>query len=209
MDLVDRVLSEFIDDWNAGRRPQVDSYLERVPEADRDELADQLTTWLEIAPTPAYDDSTRAAIAAQPGVRAVVDAMGSEAGMWPELLPRLRSRASLTLSDLAAKLAGAVGLGSDAAPKTERYLSELEQGRLDPARVSRKVVQGLARVLRVDASLLEDAGGPALRPAPMFRAPARPSDPTARNMDILADMLTATAPAEDWDEVDQLFQGGR
>ena len=51
---IDRVLSEFIDDWNAGRRPQVDEYLERVPEPERAELADQLMTWLEVAPTPTY-----------------------------------------------------------------------------------------------------------------------------------------------------------
>src|ERR1700704_4548127 len=100
MSTIDRVLSEFVDDWNAGRRPQVDAYLERVPEADRAELAGQLATWLEIAPTPAYDAPARAAIAAEPAVREAIGAMGSEAGLWPVLLPRLRSRASLSLGDL-------------------------------------------------------------------------------------------------------------
>jgi transcriptional regulator with XRE-family HTH domain len=206
---IDRVLSEFIDDWNAGRRPQVDEYLERVPEPERAELADQLTTWLEIAPTPAYDETARAAVAAQPAVRDSIEAMGREAGVWPDLLPRLRNRASLNLRELASKLAAAVGLGSAAEEKTASYLGQLEAGSLDPSRMSRKVIDGLARVLRVDASLLDDAGGPAFRPAPMFRASAPPSKATGRNIEILADMLTAKAPPEDWDEVDQLFQGGR
>lgn len=206
---IDRVLSEFIDDWNAGRRPKVDAYLERVPETERAELADQLMTWLEVAPTPAYDESARAAVAAEPAVRESIDAMAREAGRWPDLLPRLRERASLSMRELASKLAAAVGLSGGAEAKTERYLGQLEEGSLDPARVSRKVIDGLARILRVDPSLLEDAGGHTFRPAPMFRATARLSKTTEHNMEVLADMLTAKAPAEEWDEVDQLFQGGR
>ena len=48
----DRILSEFIDDWNAGRRPDVDDYLARVPEGERDELADQLMSFLTFGPPP-------------------------------------------------------------------------------------------------------------------------------------------------------------
>ena len=94
---IDRVLSEFIDDWNAGRRPQVDAYLERVPEAERAELADQLVSWLQVAPTPRYDEAGRAAVAAEPIARASTAAMAREAGRWPELLPRLRERAALSV----------------------------------------------------------------------------------------------------------------
>jgi hypothetical protein len=206
---IDRALSEFIDDWNAGRRPQVDDYLERVAESDRDQLGDQLMTWLEIAPTPRYDDAARKAIAAEPVVQEAIGAMSSESGLWPALLPRLRSRAALSLSELASKLADAVALGGDAETKTERYLGELEAGSLDPERISKRVLDGLARVLRVDVTVLEEAGGGAFRPAPMFRASVPPRADTARNLEVLADMLTAPTPAEDWDEVDQLFRGGR
>jgi transcriptional regulator with XRE-family HTH domain len=206
---IDRVLSEFIDDWNAGRRPQVDDYLERVPESKRADLADQLMTWLEVAPTPAYDDAGRAAVAGEPAVRESIDAMARDAGLWPELLPRLRGRASLSVRELASKLGAAIGLGTGAEEKTERYLGRLEEGSLDPARVSRKVIEELGKILRIDPSILENTGGPAFRPSPMFRASAPPSEATGRNIEILADMLTAKAPAEDWDEVDQLFQGGR
>jgi hypothetical protein len=138
---IDRVLSEFIDDWNAGRRPQVDAYLERVPEDERAALADQLMTWLEVAPTPAYDGKTRAEIRSEPVARASIDAMASEAGLWPELLPRLRERASLSVRELAGKLVAAIGLGSNAEPKTSDYLDQLERGSLDPARVSQTVIE--------------------------------------------------------------------
>ena len=206
---IDRVLSEFIDDWNAGRRPQVDAYLERVPEAERAELAEQLMSWLELAPTPRYDDAGRDAVAAEPVARQSVEAMAREAGRWPDLLPRLRERAALSIRELATRLVATIGLASSDEKKTERYLGQLESGSLDPARVSRRLIDGLAAVLRVDPALLDDAGGPAFRAAPVFRASTRPSAATERNMEVLAEMLTAEAPAEDWDEVDRLFQGGR
>ena len=205
---IDRVLSEFIDDWNAGRRPQVDAYLERVADRERAELADRLMTWLEVAPTPSFDDDTRDAIRSEPVARAAVDAMASEAGLWPELLPRLRERASLSVRELAGKLVAAIGLGPGSEDKTSDYLEQLEKGSLDPARISRTVIEKLAGILRVDSSLLDQAGGPAFRPAPMFRASKPASAGTMRNMEVFADMLTAEAPEEDWDEVDQLFQGG-
>ena len=43
----EQVLSDFIDAWNAGGRPRVRDYLARVPEAERDALADEISTWLE------------------------------------------------------------------------------------------------------------------------------------------------------------------
>src|SRR5690242_9677049 len=73
MSTTDQLLSEFIDAWNAGRRPRVREYLARLPDGpDRDELAEQLSTWLEVAPTPDYDNATRARIAAEPTVAQVV-----------------------------------------------------------------------------------------------------------------------------------------
>ncbi|MBA2429886.1 MAG: hypothetical protein H0V55_09215, partial [Thermoleophilaceae bacterium] len=51
----DRLLSEFIDAWNAGRRPDAGSYLERAgPEAQAD-LADSIAAFVTWAPTPDYD----------------------------------------------------------------------------------------------------------------------------------------------------------
>ena len=47
----EQILSEFVDAWNAGRRPDADDYLARVHEADRDELAAELTAFLRFAPS--------------------------------------------------------------------------------------------------------------------------------------------------------------
>ena len=62
----DRVLSEFIDAWNAGRRPRVRDYLARLPDGPaREELADAITDWLSVAPAPAYSDRARREIRAE------------------------------------------------------------------------------------------------------------------------------------------------
>src|SRR5438552_2470829 len=54
MDQVDRLLNEFVEAWNAGDRPEVDEFVDRAPEAERNELAGLIGAFLEIAPTPPY-----------------------------------------------------------------------------------------------------------------------------------------------------------
>ena len=206
---IDEALSEFIDDWNAGRRPQVDDALERVAPQERAELADQLMTWLEIAPAPAFDEATVEAIRGEPAVAQAVAAMGSEAGMWPVVLPRLRERARLSVSDLSARLVAALGLAGREA-KTAAIPRRARSRRARP-------VAGIphsARSTRADpADCSARTRGrdrtdlPSRRPcsARQLRRLRRPQ-PTFR---VLTDMLTSKTSAEEWDEVDQLFQGGR
>jgi len=100
---IDRVLSEFIDDWNAGRRPRVEDYLDRVEPASRDALADEISAWVEVAPTPAYDETALEAIRAEPAVRAAQAAFGTGSGLWPALLPRLRARGQLSVDAVAER----------------------------------------------------------------------------------------------------------
>src|SRR5688500_1390547 len=130
--MTDRVLSEFIDEWNAGRRPRVRDYLARLPDGPaRDELADAITDWLSVAPTPAYSEGTRGAIRAE--VARTFE------------LSRLRERAGFSPRELAARVAKAFGLSD--VERTEGYLARLEAGELDPSRVSRRLLDALAGVL--------------------------------------------------------------
>lgn len=208
---IDRVLSEFIDDWNAGRRPRVEDYLARVEPHERDQLADEIGSWLQVAPTPAYDDAALAEIRAAPAVRAAQDAFGTRSGLWPALLPRLRARAQLTVSGAAQRLAETLGFQGREA-KVERYLAEMEEGSLEAERVSTRVLDGLGRVLGASAAELRRTGalsGPApaaATSAAFFRA----DDPTSdqlQELEVMADAMLAGAPAE-WDEVDEAFLGG-
>ncbi len=87
----DQVLSEFIDAWNAGERPDVDDYVMRVEEQERGELAEQIVSFLQFAPTPSYDEKALEAIRAE---SIVVAALGPDTGggLLSRLLTQMRAR---------------------------------------------------------------------------------------------------------------------
>jgi hypothetical protein len=204
----DRILSDFVDAWNAGRRPDVDTYLARAPDAERAALAGEIATFLAFAPTPDYDEAALAAIGAEPAVLAAGAALGTPGGLWPQLLPRLRERAALSTGELAARLVAALGLGADRERKTRGYLEQLEAGALEPRGLSARLLDGLARVLEVPRGALEGAGALAAPPAPaLFRAEGAAAEALRADLDVLADALAAPAGGA-WDDVDELFRGG-
>ena len=213
MSTPEKVLSDFIDAWNAGRRPRVHEYLEQVPSGpQRDELADQLSAWLEIAPTPAYSADARAAIRAEPVVQEVLATVGEDAGLWPVLLPRLRARAGLGVREVAAALLDRLGVGSANEERAADYLQRMERGQLRPEGVSRRLLDALGDLLGVSGSSLADAGaGGALRPAAaggtLFRADEDAGRWLAEDIEVLSQAAMAPAPAP-MDELDRLFCGG-
>jgi hypothetical protein len=203
------LLSEFIDAWAAGHRPDVDAYLERAPEAERDQLAAEIHTYLTHAPAPSLSDHAREQLRAEPLTRAIAQ-MPSELGMWPTLLPALRRRARLRRDELVARLAAALG-AEGAVAKVGRYYHGMESGTLEADGVSQRVLDVLARLLDVSSGELEEAGA--------FRGHHRGGTRSAfgRTHDAASSELMhlAGAPAAQslddaaWDEVDELFLGGR
>jgi hypothetical protein len=201
------LLSEFIDAWTSGQRPDVDAYLNRADEGERGSLEREIHTFLRHAPTPAYSAEARAAIGAEPLTHAISE-MPSALGLWGTLLPSLRKRARLPRDRLVAQLAEALG-ASGQERKVARYYHQMEAGTLDPNGVSARVLGALASLLGVPARELEDAGS--------FHgfAPAGPQPAFGRTHEgapgDLRAMPAMSAPPEDaaWDEVDRLFRGGR
>lgn len=207
----DRILSEYIDAWNAGQRPDVDDYLSRAPAEERAELADQLVTFLSFAPTPDYSDAALDAIRAEPIVAEALAAPGERGGLLPSLLAGLRVRFAMSTSQVAGELVAVLGLPSDRQEKTASYLDRLEHGELEPTRVSRRVFDGLARVFGVPRDQLEgagDLGGWGPSPSPVFRADEEAAEMVTQHLEVLADALEAPGGAGR-DEVDDLFLGGR
>jgi hypothetical protein len=210
----DQVLSQFIDAWNAGRRPRVLEYLRRVPEgAARDELAGQIGAWLEVAPAPDLDPAVRARVRAEPAVERALQAARAEAGLWPALIPRLRARAGLSVGQVAARIVERFRLGAGDQERAEAYLERLERGELAPARVSRRLLDALGDLLGASGRTLAEAGalGAGLRPAPgggaLFRAGADAGDQVAEDLDVLGAAAMTPAPPP-MDELDRLFLGG-
>ena len=216
----DRILSEFIDSWNAGRRPDIDEHLARVPEGERAELEDDITSFIRWAPTPDYDDATVEAIRAEPAVAAAFASYDSDKpGLWPALLPRWRERASLSTADLARRLVAALGMASDREEKTQQYLERVEAGELEPSGFSQRLLDALAQVLEVPRQRLESAGEslraiaaappPGAMPAsPQFRASSGGAARVRSSLELMAGAM-AKKSERDWDEIDELFRGGR
>ena len=211
----EQLLSDFMDDWNAGRRPDVRAYLEQLPAvAARDELAEQIGEWLEIAPTPAYDAAARAAIRAEPVVQRIFAAVGEDAGLWPQVLPTLRERSRLSLAQLAARVTERFGLGAGETARAESYLERLERGELDASRISRRLVDAVADALGVSPGSLADAGsfGRGMRPAAaggaLFRRAGDADDWVAQDLEVLSAAAAEPPPAQPLDELDRLFLGG-
>ena len=211
------VLSDFIDAWNAGERPRVLEYIRRVPSGpERDALAEELTTWLEVAPTPSLTPDARAAIRREPAVRHVLEA--GDAGLWPALLPQLRARSGLGVRDLAAKLVAAFSLGEGTEERTADYLERMERGELAPERVSRRLLDRLGELLGTTGTLLREAAAGGPRPAPagglFLRAPgAGDTAWVEQQVQAISEaaMMPAPEPAGEGrtsDELDRLFTGG-
>jgi transcriptional regulator with XRE-family HTH domain len=209
----DQVLNDFIEAWNAGRRPRVLEYLARVPEGPaRDELAERLSTWLQLAPTPDYDDATRAQIRSEPVVERVLAAAGEEAGLWPVVIPRLRERAGLSVRELARRIVERFGLRGADEDRAAAYLERMERGELEPSRVSPRLLDALGEALGASGRTLSEAAqlGSRLRPASggaLFRTDAEADERVARDIEELSRAAMTPAPAP-LDELDRLFTGG-
>ncbi len=208
---VENLLPRFIEEWNAGRRPSVDGYLERVPEGvARDDLADQISTFLTYAPTPRYDEAAMAELIAQPAVQAAATAFESEGSAWGMLLPRLRRRAGLSSSELATQVLAAAGIGDEGREKAAHHLEAMERGELDATSVSERVIALLSRVLRTNYADLMRTGMPGAGPAPagaVFRRDPGEGEDLEARLDLAADALATPVPEAEWDSVDELFFG--
>ena len=194
----DRILSEFIDAWNAARRPDAADYIERADPADRDALADDIVTFIEHAPEPAYSLADLDEMMADPLVREITDALEQERGLWPSLLPRLRRQARLERSELAARLAAGLGHPGREAD-AEVWVERMEEGRADPHRVSNKVLASLGDIYGVGRALLVGAADVRLF-----------DEPAMAGMRLSGTTGAAPRPGEEeLDEFDLLFCGGR
>lgn len=203
---LDRLLSEFIDEWNAGARPSVRGYLDRVnDDRDRSQLASRITAFLDVAPIPTYaptalDDARVGGL-----VRAAASAFEARKSGWPALLPRWRAAAGLTLEQLADRVLESAGLEGADHEKAAGYLRSMERGGLDAGSMAERAMNAIARTLGVNARDFVRAGQPshAIAAGPVFRAvDSGVTDHVGDRLTGLADALVS--PAEP-DAVDEFF----
>jgi hypothetical protein len=131
------------------------------------------------------------------------------------VLPRLRAHAGLGLGEVAGRLVERLGLGGvPEARRAEAYLGRMEDGRLGPDRVSRRLLDALGELLGASGASLAALGGrtagmPRAAPAggTLFRAEEDAGRRLARDIEVLSRAAMAPAPPP-MDELDRLFCGG-
>ena len=206
MSTTDQLLGQFIEAWNAGERPDVRDYLARASDEDRPQLAELVSAWLELAPTPAYSETTLREITAEPALRSALAAAEREPASVGEQVLSLRERAGMGVAEVARRLARLFEVDDEA--RATAYLEDLERGDLDPGGLSRRLLTGLAAILGADRDELT------LQPAmgagqTFFRAEGEADEWFSESLSALSQAALTPAQADaPLDDLDLLFVGG-
>jgi transcriptional regulator with XRE-family HTH domain len=204
------LLTAFVQEWEAGRRPNVEAVLTSAPAGQQGELTDAIETFLCNAPLPRYDEQTLAALESSQPVREAARAIGGRSGTWPLLLPALRRERRLTREEVAERLGTDLGYPS-AFERVRQHLHAMEYGTADARRVSSRVLAALARVLGTTFSDLARAGHVETLPRPTAElAAARRGFPDAPPFSEVPSGYRRPGASEGagCGEVDRLFLGG-
>jgi len=207
MNSVETLLGEYIEEHRSGGSADPVEFLSRAAPAERRELAALIDGYLVRAPRTPLDKQPSPEPRAEATIEALSRSIGGAAGLWPALLPRLRDRTGLKRRDLVERLANSLGV-SDRKPKVERYYHEMELGLLPASGVSDRVLETLARLVGTTASELRDAGtalGEAVGTDAQAEAFARVA--SIEESAAPAPTNVSPEPAEEWDQVDELFRG--
>jgi hypothetical protein len=181
---LDDLFARYADAYAAGERPQAREYLAEAG-ADADELAALIDGFLARVPTRPADAGT-------------VELLDAFLAAEPPLVA-LRASRGVRVDDVVARLVAELGLRAEATPKVKRHYERLERGLLDAGHVSDRVWDVLARALPGARQLARPVPAPAAQARTFFRAADAPA--VART--------AAMGPADEPDEVDELFGIGR
>lgn len=167
---VEAVLAEALEDIKAGRPRTVPDYLGLVPRSERAELAELLSIFFmrdAITAGPERVDPERYERAL--GVIDRLSATGP-AGNLPAALAELRRTRRMRRDDVVSALAERFGVKASGRDRLRRSYHELETGQLSGRGLSRRLLDALGEILRVDP---EDLAAAAARAAPRTTRPTR------------------------------------
>lgn len=205
---MEELLARYVVAFEGGGSPDAQELL-RTAGSERPQLEAALERYLrDDAPRRRWDAAAFARSPAATVAGGLDRSIGSGAGVWPSLLPRLRARAELRRADLVGHLAASLGAEGQR-EKVGAYYHEMEQGLLPADGVSDLVLEALGSIVGESARRLREAGLSAAEAS----GSAAPAAAFARTGAPLTDSLReepplAAAAEARWDEVDRLFRGG-
>jgi hypothetical protein len=185
-------------------------YLEQLSGVDRTELSALIDRYLARFQGEPFDPDAYAGSASERLVESVYESLAGESGSWPVLLPQLRNQAKIKRAGLVERLTEALG-ASGQEEKVAYYYNQMEHGRLEPQRVSDRVLDALAEIVNTTRETLRRAGetvGPTSTDSVFARVA-----PGSKGMDLPAAAESpdrapeAEAFSDERDEIDALFLG--
>lgn len=206
---VDRLLKEYVAAHRTREDVDPGEYLARAQGAERKELAALIDAYLARAPRREFNPEAYRRSGMADDVGRLGRSLTGASGLWPSLLPRLRTSARLKRSELVERLTTALGVGGRE-EKVADYYHQMEQGLLPSEGVSDKVLEALAGILGRSAEALREAGRTAAPEGGASAPPAAPAFARTRRVEqegALPVEAAAGLPEERWDEVDELFRG--
>jgi hypothetical protein len=211
---VDRLLREYIEQFESGGAVDPSDLLAQAEGTDREKLSTLIEGYLEnAAPAQEWDPAEFEGSLAEQAAARVAESWSEAAGGLPVALVRLRNQRRITRADLVIRLSESLGVG----PARERvafYYHQLERGLLPAERISGRVWDSLAQLLGTTADSLRKLGA---RAGPVSDVAAealyaRTAPPPPAEYADRAEPAGAAPPghaeAEELDEVDRLFTGG-
>ena len=209
---VEKLFEEFVAEHRAAGRADPLEFLRKVDGTERRELAVLIDAYLVRSPGRQWNAEEFAGSPAERWAQQMTQSLVGEAGLWPEVLPRLRNEAKITRKSLVERLAAAIGATAQT-PKVASYYHQMEQGELPAGGVSTRVLEALAGIVGSSAEALRAAGEGMTRGVVAEEAVfARTAIPDPEYADADAAPVMAESLQERLDdgpdEVDRLFTGG-
>lgn len=207
------LLEEFAAALESGGSPDPKEWIGRVDEAQRQELAALIDSYLMTAPRRAWDPAAFEGSPAKAAVDRLYESLDGVSGTWPELLPQLRNRARIKRTDLVRRLAEGLGVGGgDAAvEKVAGYYNRMEHGLLPTEGVSGRVIGALAEIVGASAEAIAAAGAGSRPDAGETGSVAFARVSSLDEVQAAADGpagMASSAESPGRDEIDELFTGG-
>lgn len=166
------VFLEALEDLREGRAEPIERYLELVPKSERAQLADLLAMYFASRRTPASREVNARSYERVLGAIDRLTEPRGEAGILPGLLAELRRTRRLRRQDVTRELCEHFELSKGGVVQFEREYHRLETGQLHGAHLSRRLLQALSDLFRIDLDDLVSASLPLPQSHPSREAQA-------------------------------------
>jgi transcriptional regulator with XRE-family HTH domain len=190
------LLSEFVDELNAGHQPDAEQFIGRAESIeDRKELAGLIDQSLTLAPESATHPRDASGNFISPVSRQQIDAIVADALVeprgWEVALPELRESAGMSADELAraALAAGEFEATEENVGVAQRWIGQLERGMLGARDISGAALAAIATALNTSLDALAWEGSASTTAELAFRAEVDDEQLVAEKLSNVSDML--------------------